>query len=68
MCLFAPHAPACVAAHDTPLIGERAATRGRIATEGVDEHSLVKRRYPFARQPRERNVRRELEIGGRSTD
>jgi hypothetical protein len=31
-----PHAPASVAGNDVPLIGERAATRGRIATECGD--------------------------------
>jgi hypothetical protein len=33
------HAPAFVASHDAPLIGERAGTRGRIAMEGGDEHA-----------------------------
>jgi len=31
--------------NDAPLIGERAATRGRIATEGGDEHAGVKRAF-----------------------
>jgi hypothetical protein len=34
--------------YDAPLIGERAATRGRIATEGGDEQAGARRRYPFA--------------------
>jgi hypothetical protein len=38
---FAPHAAAFVVHHDAPLIGERAATRGRGATEGGDEHAGV---------------------------
>jgi hypothetical protein len=29
--------------NDTPIIGERAATRGRSATQGGDEHAGVKR-------------------------
>jgi hypothetical protein len=33
---------------DAPLIGARAATRGRTATEGGDEHGDVKKRYRFA--------------------
>jgi len=36
------HAAAHVASRDAPLIGERAATRGRGATEGGDEHSWVR--------------------------
>jgi hypothetical protein len=36
----------CVARHDTPLIGERAATRGHVATEGDDERDGVMRRHP----------------------
>jgi hypothetical protein len=39
--------------NDAPPIDERAATRGRIATKGGHERAGVKRRYPFARQPRE---------------
>jgi len=37
-----PHKAACVAGHDAPLIDERAATRGRSATEGSDERGGVK--------------------------
>ena len=37
-----PHASAFVAHHRAPLIGERAATRGRSATEGGDEHAGAK--------------------------
>jgi hypothetical protein len=33
--------------NDAPLIGERATTRGRIATEGGDEHAGVVRVYLF---------------------
>jgi len=36
--------------NDAPLIGEGAATRGRSATEGADEHAGVIRRYPFTLQ------------------
>jgi hypothetical protein len=36
-----PHAASAVAANDAPLIGERAATRGRVATEGGDEHAAL---------------------------
>jgi hypothetical protein len=42
-----PHSAAFVAGHDAPLIGERAARRGRRATEGGDERGGLKRRYPF---------------------
>ena len=48
-----PHPSAFVAANDAPLIDERAATRGRSATEGGDERAGAKARYPFALQPRE---------------
>jgi hypothetical protein len=48
-----PHASAFVAGNDAPLVGERAATRGRSATEGGDERGGVKDRSPFAQQPRE---------------
>jgi hypothetical protein len=37
-----PHAAAFVAGNDAPLIDERAARRGRIATKGGDEHAGVK--------------------------
>ena len=36
--------------HDAPLIDQRAATRGRRATEGGDGRAGVKRRYPFVEQ------------------
>jgi hypothetical protein len=36
-----PPSAAFVAGNDAPLIGERAATRGRIAMEGGDEHAGV---------------------------
>jgi hypothetical protein len=42
MSVWRPHAAAFVAAHDAPLIGERAATRGRSATEGGDAHADAK--------------------------
>jgi hypothetical protein len=38
-----PHSAAFVAANDTPLIDERAATRGRTAMGGGDEDAGVKR-------------------------
>jgi hypothetical protein len=38
-----PHPLALVAHHDPPLIDERAATRGRVAPEGGDEHAGVRR-------------------------
>jgi hypothetical protein len=47
------------AAHDAPLIGERAATRGRIAMEGGDEHGGVEELLPFSLQPREPIERQE---------
>jgi len=47
------HSVAFVAPNDAPLIGGRAATRGRNGTEGGDAHAGVKRRYPFELQPRE---------------
>jgi hypothetical protein len=33
---------AFVGSHDAPLIGERAATLGRVATAGGDEHAGVR--------------------------
>jgi hypothetical protein len=39
-----PRPAASVAHHDAPLIGERAATRGRSATEGGDAHASLKKR------------------------
>jgi len=36
------HLAACVAGHDAPLIGERAATRGRRATASGDERAGAK--------------------------
>src|ERR1035438_6882687 len=44
-----PHSAARVAGNEALLIDERAATRGRSATEGGDENAGVKRRYPFDR-------------------
>jgi hypothetical protein len=38
-----PNSVASDAGHDARLIGERAATRGRSATEGGDDHAGVKR-------------------------
>jgi len=58
--LSRPHPPAVVARHDAPLIGERAATRGRVATEGGKERggakgsvicSSSRPRAPRARRP-----------------
>jgi len=48
-----PRKTSFLAHHDAPLSGERAATRGRTATEGGDERGGAKRSYPFALQPRE---------------
>ena len=42
MNLSRPHTLAFVARHDAPLIGERAARRGRCATVGGDERAGVK--------------------------
>ena len=42
----------------TPHIGEHAAARGRVATEGGDEHAGAKRRYPFEGQPRAPDLER----------
>jgi hypothetical protein len=41
MSISRPHAATVVAGNDAPLIAERAATRGRIATEGGDERGGV---------------------------
>jgi hypothetical protein len=41
MSLSRPHSAAHVAGHDGPLIGERAATRVRIAAEAGDAHAGV---------------------------
>jgi len=56
---------AFVAGHGAPLISERAATRGRIATAGGDELAGAKRRYPWARQLRE-HARRTAQPGTRT--
>jgi hypothetical protein len=48
-----PHLSAAVVGNDAPLIGEHAATRGRIAVEGGDERPARKGFYLFALQPRE---------------
>jgi hypothetical protein len=53
MSISRPHAPAHVAGNDAPLIGERAATRGRSVMEAGGEHTGVKGRHPFVLQPRE---------------
>jgi hypothetical protein len=50
---FASHPSTFVAANDAPLIGGRAAARGRSTIESGDEHVGVNRRYQFALQPRE---------------
>src|SRR6202042_560378 len=64
-----PHTPACVARNDAPLIGERAATRGRCATAGGDEHAGLKSalsvRAPASRNRIERPEPRS--VGGHST-
>jgi hypothetical protein len=53
--------PVSVARHDAPLLGERAATRGRVATEGGDEHggekTVIRSIFRFAN----RIDRRELD-------
>jgi hypothetical protein len=46
MSVSRPHAAAHVAHHDAPLIAERAATRGRSATEGGVEHAGLKGALP----------------------
>jgi hypothetical protein len=46
MSVSRPHSGAFIARHDPPLIGERAATRGRSAMEGGDEYAAVKSLYP----------------------
>jgi hypothetical protein len=61
-----PHPAAFVAGNDAPLISERAATRGRIATEGGDAHAHVRRtssvRAPASRTgPHGGNRRRPLD-------
>jgi len=43
--------------NDAPRIGEHAATRGRIATEGGDEHAGASERYSFERAFWSRNMR-----------
>jgi hypothetical protein len=48
MIVSRPPSPASIAGTDAPRIGERAATRGRGATEGGAEHAGVKRgAYPY---------------------
>ncbi len=63
---YAPVRP--IADNDAPLIGERAATRGRSAMEGSDKHADAKRRYRpscnLAHSGRTTGTRR---IGGNST-
>jgi hypothetical protein len=62
-----PHASAFVAGHDAPLIGERAATRGRGATGGGDERA----RLPSVCAPASRtgsNGRNVEEVGGHSNE
>jgi hypothetical protein len=53
-----------VAGNDAPLIGRRAATRGRIAMEGRDGRAGVKRGHSFDRQPA--NSRGERRDQGRA--
>jgi len=56
--------------HDAPLIGERAARRGRSVTEGGDAHAgCEEARYRFALQPRrtESNGRNLDAFGGHAT-
>jgi hypothetical protein len=53
------HAAASAAHNDAPRIGERAATGGRSAIDGVDERAGAKRRYPFALGLTNRIERRE---------
>ena len=48
-----PHPPAFVAGNDALLIGERAATHGRIATEGDGAQAGAMRDHPFELQLRE---------------
>jgi hypothetical protein len=50
--------------NDAPLIGERAARRGRAAMEAGDEHAGVKRGHSFVRPPTER-LRRATRPGTR---
>src|SRR5580693_3189713 len=56
---------AFVAGNDTSLVGERAAARGRGATESRDEHAGVKRGFSFVRPPTER-LRRTTRPGTRT--
>jgi hypothetical protein len=62
--------PAAAHSHVTPplrapLIGERAARRGRIATEGGDAQADVRQTSPFGLQPANRS---DGPDGGHSTD
>ena len=50
--------PPSNARNNASLTGDRAATRGRIATEGGDERAGATRRYPFALKPGCRSARR----------
>jgi hypothetical protein len=64
-----PHSPAFNAHHDASLIDERAATRGRRATKGGNEHAGVKRRHSFERPAlvvSHRNARGERRDRGRA--
>jgi hypothetical protein len=58
-------ATASIGSNDAPLIGERAATRGRVATERSGEHARAKARYPFGLASRTVSSCNALLIGER---
>ena len=60
---FPRHPAASVAHHDAPLIGERAATRGRSAMEGGGERAVVKRASSSSIKLANRVTRREPRAG-----
>jgi len=64
-----PHSATCIAGHDAPLIGARAAVRGRSARKVAVSTDVVKRRDPLAFSSANRIERRvPSPAGNRSTD
>jgi len=53
--------------NDAPLIGERAATRRRSATEGGDEHAGAKSALIRSSSRIANGIKRREPVGGRST-
>jgi len=57
MSVLYPHSAAFLAGNDAPLIGDRAATRGRSAMEVGDEHAGKSNRIPPSTFSRLRSCR-----------